>query len=88
MECNSVTEELLETFKYERIGKRKEGYNRLIKVNVKSNEVRNSIIEKASSLKTKDEPWKKVYVKKRHSSCLRQVNPKITQKNETFTRNK
>ena len=47
-----------------RIGQQNDSYTRLLKVNVKSKTSRDTILAKAKTLKTKHEPWKKVYVKK------------------------
>ena len=54
----------VETFEYTRIGQSKDNATRLVKVNVKSKNARDKILDKAPSLKGKNELWKKVYVKK------------------------
>ena len=54
----------IQDFEYTRIGQSKENTTRLAKVNVRSKTTRDKILEKASSLKDKREPWKKIYVKK------------------------
>ena len=54
----------LDNFEISRIGQSKENTTRLVKVNVKSKTTRDSILEKAPSLKGKHEQWKRVYVKK------------------------
>ena len=41
-----------------------ENQSRLIKVNVKSKDTRDLILEKAPSLKEKNDLWRKIYVKK------------------------
>ena len=55
---------LTTTYEYTRIGQIKDNATRLVKVNVQSKETRDKILEKAPSLKDKNELWKKVYVKK------------------------
>lgn len=54
----------VDTFEIDRIGQVKDNVNRLVKVNVRSKASRDKIIEKAPSLKDKNEFWKKIYVKK------------------------
>ena len=54
----------IDTYEYTRIGQIKDNATRLVKVNVQSKETRDKILEKAPSLKDKNELWKKVYVKK------------------------
>ena len=51
-------------FEYTRIGQRRDNATRLVKVNVRSKATRDKILEKAPSLKGKNELWKKIYVKK------------------------
>ena len=52
-----------EEFEYSRIGKPKQGAERMIKVNTGTKQIRDDIIEKASTLKSIPE-WKKIYLKK------------------------
>ena len=54
----------VDTYEYTRIGQIKDNVTRLVKVNVKSKVTRDKILEKAPSLKDKNELWKKIYVKK------------------------
>ena len=51
-------------FEYSRIGQVKDNVTRLVKVNVRSKDTRDKILEKAPGLKDKSELWKKIYVKK------------------------
>ena len=51
-------------FEYTRIGQSRDNATRLMKVNVRSKITRDKILEKAPSLKGKNEVWKKIYVKK------------------------
>ena len=59
-----ITEEQVNDFEISRIGQPRPNRSRLIKMNVKSKEVRKSILEKSPSLKTSNPPWNKVFVKK------------------------
>ena len=54
----------VDNFEINRIGQSRESTTRLVKVNVRSKATRDRILEKAPSLKGKNEQWKKVYVKK------------------------
>lgn len=58
--------ESVESIHIERMGKRNPEltYPRKVKVNVKTKAVRDAILDKAKILNTKNETWKKVYVKK------------------------
>ena len=53
-----------DNFECSRIGQSRDNATRLLKVNVKSKITRDKILDKAPSLKEKNELWKKVYVKK------------------------
>ena len=64
MGMDAATLELSTTFELARIGQENDSMTRLLKVNVKSKATRDKILEKAKELKDKNEPWKKVYVKK------------------------
>ena len=64
MDMDRGTLEQVETFEFTRIGQENDTMTRLLKVNVKSKATRDKILEKAKELKNKNEPWKKVYVKK------------------------
>ena len=52
------------TLEMSRIGQQNETMTRLLKVDVKSKATRDRILDKAKDLKGKNEPWKRVYVKK------------------------
>ena len=54
----------IDHFEINRIGQSRENTTRLVKVNVRSKATRDKILEKAPSLKGKNEQWKKIYVKK------------------------
>ena len=54
----------IDNFEINRIGQSRENTTRLVKVNVRSKATRDKILEKAPSLKGKNEQWKKIYVKK------------------------
>ena len=54
----------IDNFECNRLGQHKENSTRLIKVNVKSKDTRDLILEKAPSLKEKNDLWRKIYVKK------------------------
>ena len=64
MGMDAATLELVPTFELSRIGQENDAMTRLLKVNVKSKNTRDKILEKAKVLKDKNEPWKKVYLKK------------------------
>ena len=64
MDIDVQTLGLVETFEFSRIGQENDTMTRLLKVNVKSKATRDKILEKAKELKNKDDPWKRVYVKK------------------------
>ena len=53
-----------DNFEYTRIGQSRDNATRLVKVNVKSKIARDKILDKAPTLKGKNELWKKIYVKK------------------------
>jgi hypothetical protein len=52
------------TLEMSRIGQQNESVTRLLKIDVKSKATRDRILDKAKDLKGKNEPWKRVYVKK------------------------
>lgn len=64
MGIDAATKSSVPTFQMSRIGQPNDSATRLLKVNVKSKEVRDSILEKAKDLKDANELWKRVYVKK------------------------
>ena len=53
-----------DTLQISRIGQPNNSTTRLLKIDVQSKESRDAILEKARHLKTRNEPWCKVYVKK------------------------
>ena len=71
-------------FEYSRIGQTKENVTRLVKVNVGSKVTRDKIIEKASSLKDKNEFWKKIYVKKDVHPLYSKETSRLYQKMKTL----
>ena len=54
----------IEKFVIERIGRPRNGYNRVIKVKLASTKERNDFIQNAKILKTLNEPWKNIFIKK------------------------
>ena len=64
MNVDETIVQAADTFECSRIGQSRPGSIRLVKVNVRSKETRDMILEKAPQLKNKSELWKKVYVKK------------------------
>ena len=67
-------------FKYERIGKPRSDSPRLLKVNVTSKVIRNSILEKARVLRINPEPWRNIYIKKDLHPVYRKENQRIQKK--------
>ena len=71
MECilkeiglEDITRDEIENFQFIRIGEPVADQSRYLKVTVHSKETRDKICEKSPSLKTKDDPLKKVYINK------------------------
>ena len=64
MEIDPTIVSSVDTFEMSRIGQPNSSKTRLLKINVNSKTSRDAILEKAKCLKNKNEPWKKVYVKK------------------------
>ena len=52
------------TFEMTRIGQPNSSMARLLKINLNAKTTRDAVLEKAKQLKDKNDPWKKVYVKK------------------------
>ena len=64
IQCNSFTANGLERFQIERIGKRRDAHNRVVKIKLASSQERNDFMKNAKILKTLNEPWKLIYIKK------------------------
>ena len=64
MEIDPTTIASVDTLEMSRIGQQNNSMTRLLKINVNSKTSRDAILEKAKLLKNKNEPWKRVYVKK------------------------
>ena len=71
------TNEQLNTFGISRIGQPRSNQTRLIKLNVKSKDIRKIILEKAPSLKNYEVSWNKVYLKKDLHPVFIKENQKI-----------
>ena len=64
IDCHHFDGDGLQDLNITRIGKEREGFNRLIKVETKSSEDRNEFLKNSGKLKDAGEMWKKVYLKK------------------------
>ena len=64
MELDPTTISTVNTLQMSRIGQPNNSMARLLKINVNSKTSRDAILDKAKLLKNRNEPWKKVYVKK------------------------
>ena len=64
LDLDTATVSSAESLQMTRIGQQNEMMTRLLKVNVQSKAARDKIFEKTKVLKSKDELWKRVYVKK------------------------
>ena len=73
-------------FEVSRIGAPRNNATRLIKVDLKSKVRRDAVLQKASSLKNRQEPWKKVYVKKDLHPVYTKENQRIYAKMKNLRR--
>ena len=65
MRCDLFSDNDLERFEIERIGKRRDEYNHVVKVTLDSTQERNDFIKNSEVLKNHNDPWKSVFVKKK-----------------------
>ena len=59
MSCNHFSERMINNFKIARLGKARDGYNRVIKII----EDRDEFLKNSGKLKNSPKIWKKVYIK-------------------------
>ena len=74
-------------FTFERVGMERPDKPRLLKVGVLSKENRNKILQKSPSLRSKVEPWKKVFIKKDLHPVYRKENSRILKKMKELKEN-
>ena len=70
IQCDTFTADDIGRFVIERIGKQRHGYNRAIKIKLASTKERNEFIKNAKILKSLNDPWIYVYIKKRSKYCI------------------
>ena len=82
--CNYFTVEEIEQFGIERIGKQRTGYNRIVKIKLHSTDHRNAFMENAKNLKTLNDHWNKIYIKKDLHPVYVNENTRIRKKLRTL----
>ena len=77
---NCIGSEVPEGSTWIRIGKQKEGYNRPIKMTMRTKADRDSVKEKAKALKEEQAPWNNIYINKDLSPAVVAENNRLRQK--------
>ena len=80
LQMPELNENVLSNLTIDRIGKVREGHKRLVKVQLPSVKLRNSILDNTKKLKPLAEPWSTVYINKDVHPVYQQENRRIAKK--------
>ena len=77
---NELSENSLGNIEISRIGRPREGMDRMIKVSFPNTEARNDFVKNSSKLKAASDLWKKVYVRKDQHPVYANENNRLRKK--------